>query len=74
MINIILGKIHMMHFCDGSYRTRFINISNYDLDNLDQDYVVQQWQWSHLMANINLYKNHILGCFSDSHRFRDSHI
>ena len=31
---------------------------NFDRENLRQGQGVQHSQWTHLMANINLYKNH----------------
>ena len=46
----------------------------FDLGNLDHDHVVQQPQWPHSMANINLYKNHTSIFFNIYHRFRDIHI
>ena len=46
----------------------------FDLENKCQGHGVQHLQWSHSIANINLYKCHTWVFFPSSHSFRDIHI
>ena len=53
MANIHLCKIHMTHFCVSSYLSNFKFFTS---ENLCQGLGVQNSQWPHSTANINLYK------------------
>ena len=46
----------------------------FDLEHDGQYQGVKQSQWSHSMANINLYKRHKWTFLASSHRFYDCHI
>ena len=46
----------------------------HDLEIEGKGHGKHQSQWSHSMANINLYTSQTCAFFASSHRFQDSHI
>ena len=56
---------------------QFLSMHNkemFDLENIGKGHGAQHSQWSHSIANINLYKSHTWALFACSHRFRAIHI
>ena len=44
-------------------------LEKFDPENSGRSHRLQHSQWSHFMANVNLYKSHTLAFYASSHRF-----